>query len=184
MLLQLLGKAIFKYSKWTAEPWPEGLKQCIVIEAPHTSMMDFFLGKLYFSSKGMRIYVLIKKEMFFFPAGSLLKILGAIPVDRNRASRLVLYLSEKLKEQKDLILVITPEATRKPVTRWKMGFFYIALKTGLPVAVSYIDYEKKKMGVIEVFKPTEDMDIETEMKRIKSLYKGVMAKYPKNFTCE
>lgn len=184
MLLRIAGKLFFRLSEWKPEPWPDGLEQCVVIEAPHTSMLDFFLGKLYFSSKGMRIYVLIKKEMFFFPVGPILKALGAIPVDRKRASHLVEVLSKKLREQKDLILVITPEGTRNPVTRWKMGFFHIALRTGLPVAVSYIDYKKKRMGVMEVFKPTEDMKIDEEMKRIKSLYKGVTAKYPENFTCE
>lgn len=184
MIAKLFAKAVLKTGRWKDSDWPLGITQCIIIEAPHTSTWDFFWGKMYFTKRGVKAYFLIKKEMFFFPFVRLLKAAGGLPVDRQRASHLVDDLANTLKQRPEINLVLTPEATRKPVTKWKHGFFYIALKTGLPVIVSYIDYKKREMGILEVFRPTPDMNVDVELKRIKKLYQGITAKYPENFTCE
>ncbi|MBI5219427.1 MAG: 1-acyl-sn-glycerol-3-phosphate acyltransferase [Bacteroidia bacterium] len=182
MLLKLFAKTVFGISGWRGKPWPEGLTKCVLIEAPHTSMWDFFWGKMYFTARGLRMGVIIKKESFFWPIGGLLKTLGGIPVDRANASHIVDQMVDYLNSQEHLILTITPEGTRKKVTRWKHGFYHIAMKTNLPIAISYIDYKKKELGVFKVIKPSGNL--EQEMKEIKSLYKGIAAKHPENFTWE
>jgi len=66
--------------------------------------------------------------------------------------------------------------------RWKKGFFYIAQKAQVPIVVSYIDYNKKEVGIKKVLNDTSDM-INT-MKEINNIYKNVNAKYPDNFTLD
>ncbi|HBX51760.1 MAG: hypothetical protein A2275_00265 [Bacteroidetes bacterium RIFOXYA12_FULL_35_11] len=184
MLLKLLGRAVLKLTKWKTPVWPEGISKCICIEAPHTSMWDFFWGKAYFASIGMKTYFLIKKEAFYFPFDAALKALGGLPVDRKNTSFLVEKLTDMLKKKKEFSLVITPEGTRNATKRWKYGFFHIAQKTKLPLVVSYIDYKKKELGIFGVIHLKEDDKPEEVMAQIKKMYTGITAKYPENFTCE
>ena len=57
----------------------------IVLGAPHSSIWDFAVAWLYIRSLGGKPRVMIKQEFFFWPLGSLLRSLGAIPVDRKNA---------------------------------------------------------------------------------------------------
>ena len=184
MFLRFLGKVVFKFSNWKTPVWPDEVSKCICIEAPHTSMWDFFWGKAYFASIGMKTYFLIKKEVFVFPFGAALKALGGLPVDRKNSSFLVEKLTDMLIKKKEFSLVITPEGTRKATKRWKYGFFYIAQKTKLPIVVSYIDYRKKELGIFGVILLQEDDKVEEVMAKIKKMYTGITAKYPENFNCE
>ena len=52
---------------------PEDIKKLVLIVAPHTSNIDFIIGKIasfYFNRK---LQILIKKELFFFPLNIILK---------------------------------------------------------------------------------------------------------------
>ncbi len=53
---------------------PAGIRKCVVVVAPHTSNMDFILGRLGFNVLKLRTRFLIKKEFFFFRS-----IAAAIP---------------------------------------------------------------------------------------------------------
>jgi len=75
---------------------------------------------------------------------------------------------------------MTPEGTRQKVTYWKRGFYYIAQKANVPVILGFMDYKKKVCGIKHIFKPSGD--IEADMKKIKSYYKNVSAKYPEKFS--
>ena len=88
MIKQELCKFIFfDILGWkTTGQFPVNTKKLIVIIAPHTSMMDFILGWLYYGIHGRKAYFAIKKEFFFFPLGYLLKAMGSIPVDRKKTS--------------------------------------------------------------------------------------------------
>jgi 1-acyl-sn-glycerol-3-phosphate acyltransferase len=57
----------------------------VICVAPHTSNLDFFLGKLYYGAVGLRASFLMKREWFFFPMGYIFRWLGGIPVDRSRS---------------------------------------------------------------------------------------------------
>jgi 1-acyl-sn-glycerol-3-phosphate acyltransferase len=78
-----------------------------------------------------------------------------------------------------LSLVITPEATRKPVKRWKRGFWEIAHQAGVPIVPAYIDFGKKEVGIFESFYTTDDY--EADVRYIRSLYRKEMAKRPNQF---
>lgn len=159
--------------------FPHQYKKAIVIEAPHTSMWDFYIGWMAFYSLGIRARFLIKKEMFFFPIGFILKALGGIPVDRGKKNNMVDYVADLFDQYKDLIVIITPEGTRKRTTHWKKGFYYIAQKANLPVVVCFLDYKDKIGGIGFTLIPTGDF--QADFKIIEDFYRGKTAKHPEMF---
>ncbi len=178
----MISKFILKTFGWKEIGAFPDLKKCVVIIAPHTSLMDFVIGKLYYSSIRKKPKFIIKKEFFVFPFGYILKAIGGIAVDRKKGVSIIEQIVEKFKKSENLIVNITPEGTRKKVKRWKKGFYQIAEKANISIAVSCIDYKKKQMGVIAVFHTTGDYN--KDIKEIRNYYKGISGKYPEKFYIE
>ena len=151
----------------------------VICVAPHTSNWDFIIGMIFYQSVGGRPCVLMKKEWFFFPLDSLLKSIGAVPVDRKKRTSVSEQMVEIFHSRNHFQLAIAPEGTRSKTDQWKTGFYYIALSAGVPITLAYIDYAKKEVGVIEIFQPTGD--VEGDIEKIKNQYKDVRAKHPKKF---
>ena len=55
-------------------------------------------------------------------------------------------------------LAIAPEGTRKPVTEWKKGFYFIALKAGVPIMLIGLDYSNKEARFLGLFQATGDYE--------------------------
>ena len=160
--------------------YPYHLRKTIVIMAPHTSMWDFVIGRLGFSVLNVPVRFLIKKEMFRFPFGGLLKALGGIPVDRGKRNNMVDYVIHLFETHDDLVVVITPEGTRKYTEHWKKGFWYIAEKAKLKIVLGFLDYKKKEGGVGNlIITPTPDFN--ADFKIIQDFYKGKTARHPEKF---
>lgn len=155
-------------------------RKFVVIVAPHTSNWDYVVGQLYYLSAGIKAKILIKKELFYFPLGILLRALGGIPVDRRRKTDIVEQLISKFKESDSFILTITPEGTRKRVSEWKTGFHRIGTGANVPVVLGFFDYEKKMVGTGDYFYLSGDL--ESDMKRIKMFYRTIHPKYPEKFS--
>jgi 1-acyl-sn-glycerol-3-phosphate acyltransferase len=158
---------------------PDGIKKSIVIVAPHTSNWDFLVGYFAYKALDMDAKFLIKKEAFFFPLGSILRAMGAIPIDRSRSSNAVHQVGELFKKRDSLIVTITPEGTRKLVKNWKRGFYYIAEHAHVPVLIGVLDYGKKEIGIMHIFHITGNY--EKDMSEIEQFYLDATAKYPENF---
>jgi len=154
-------------------------KKYVLVVAPHTSNWDYVIGQLFCFASGVKPSILVKKELFWFPLGNLLRALGGIPVDRQRKTDIVDDLIKRFKEQDNFVLTISPEGTRKRVSEWKTGFHRIASGAGVPVLPGFLDYRKKIVGVGDFF--TLSGDPETDMETVKDFYKGFSPKYPDNF---
>jgi 1-acyl-sn-glycerol-3-phosphate acyltransferase len=98
---------------------PADIRKCVIIAAPHTSNIDFVIGRLAYYVLGVSVKFLIKKESFKGPKGKLLIKMGGIPVDRNRSNNLVDQIADLFTLAEQLNVVITPEGTRKLVKTWK-----------------------------------------------------------------
>jgi 1-acyl-sn-glycerol-3-phosphate acyltransferase len=122
----------------------------------------------------------MKKEWFFFPLGPIFKKLGGIPVIRQRHTSMTDSMAETAKASKTFHLCITPEGTRSPNPDWKKGFYFIALKAGIPILLYGIDYEKKHIQCTKTVIPTGDL--EADMREIKLYFKDFKGKKPENFT--
>ncbi len=179
--MAFIWKLLFKMAGWKIEGGlPADLKKCIIVAAPHTSNWDFFyaIPALYLFK--IKMNYLIKKESMVFPASIFLKRTGAIGVERKGdAKGLVDELAQKLKEAEELALVVAPEGTRKSVTKWKTGFYNIALKAELPIALSYLDYSKKIAGIGPVIYPTGDY--QRDLLEIQEFYRSVIPKNPATY---
>ena len=122
---------------------------------------------------------MMKKDWFFFPLGTIFRAMGGIPVDRGRKTSLVEQMTARFKQTDKFNLCITPEGTRKPNPDWKKGFYYIALKAGVPIQLIGIDYGRKTISYTRFFTPTGDF--EKDIVEIKSYFKDFIGKHPENF---
>ena len=139
--MRLISILILKLIGWTPVGGPpEGIKKAIFITAPHTSNLDFFIGRMYAWMHRLPIKTLIKKEAFFWPFGGLLRRTGGIPIDRSKATNSVDMAAEIFTKYDTIYMAITPEGTRKLVKNWKKGFYYIAQKADVPIVLSFLDY--------------------------------------------
>ena len=156
------------------------LQRCIFVVAPHTAVSDFLVGAAYLWSLGVNGHVFIKKEFFRWPLGGLLKRLGCIPIDRgNRHNDMVGTAVREFAKGAPLSIAITPEATRKPVRRWKRGFWEIARQAEVPMVPAYIDFSRKEVGLFDAIQPSDDF--EADVRQIRGLYCKEMAKRPNQF---
>ena len=161
---------------------PEGVKKSIVIEAPHTCMEDFIIGRCFFWMEGRDAKFLIKKEFFRFGLGWFLRKIGGIPVDRSRGNNMVVKTAAIFHQYDELNIVITPEGTRKRVEKWKRGFYYIAEMAQVPVVLGFIDYKTKRCGYGPSFLPSGDFDKDWPI--LENFYRGMQGKTPGKFNLE
>jgi len=155
------------------------MMHCVFIDVPHTSMWDFVWGRCGLWVLGVKAHFFIKKEMFFFPLGLILKALGGVSIDRGGRENMVEKTIKLLNENENYSVIITPEGTRKYTRHWKKGFYLIAMGAKVPIYLSYIDYAKKEASMGELFYPTGDY--EKDLVFIWDYYKDKGAKYPANF---
>lgn len=171
IILKLMGWKIDKHV-------PDGVKKAVIVMGPHTSNWDFVIGKMAFITFGIKARFLIKKELFLFPFGPLLKAMGGIPVDRKANNNFTEQAVDYFNNNESMYMVFTPEGTRKYSPNWKKGFYYIAQKANVPIYIGYMDYERKIGGFHSLFLPTGDADKDIlEIKEILKQYKG---KFPEN----
>lgn len=156
--------------------------KCVICVAPHTSNWDFIIAKLYYWAIGRQAGFLMKKEWFVGPLGYVFRRMGGVPVERSRKSSLTDSLAEYAKAAGRFELAVTPEGTRSLVHTWKRGFYFIALKAGLPIMLYAIDYEKKTITCTKTIVPGGD--VEADMRTIMEYYRPFKGKHPEKFAVE
>jgi 1-acyl-sn-glycerol-3-phosphate acyltransferase len=177
MFGKLISRLIFKVAGWKlASQFPSELKRCVMIAAPHTSNWDLIYARAAFYLMGVNVRFTIKKESMGLPFGPLLEAMGALPVDRSKNNSLVDIMVDILNNSEEMVILITPEGTRKYQPRWRKGFYYTALGANVPIALGYLDYGKKEAGIGPIFYPTGNT--EADIEEIKSFYRSITAKYP------
>jgi 1-acyl-sn-glycerol-3-phosphate acyltransferase len=73
-------------------------------------------------------------------------------------------------------LAIAPEGTRKKVNELKTGFYYIALKSNVPIVPVAFDYGNKVVRIEEPFLPSGN--IETDLPVLLNHFEGIIGKIP------
>lgn len=178
--MKWLAKFIIRLAGWSVKGSVPAGKKGIVISVPHTSTWDFIWGKLIFVSEGIPVYILMKKEYFFFPLGNILRAMRVIPVDRgNKENGLVEQLTEEFARRDSMYLCLTPEGSRQKRKKWKKGFLLIALKADVPLYLGRIDYKEKYCTFGPRFEPTGDM--EADLAYVQSTYWDANPRHPENF---
>ena len=148
------------------------VKKCVMIVAPHTHWLDFFVAIPVRRILNLKINFIGKKELFFFPLNYILKYLGGSPVNRNSKSKTVDLIAEKFSKKDLYRLALSPEGTRNKVNEWKTGFYYIAKKANVPIVSVSMDAKKKEVVFSKPFYPTND--IKKDFEFLKKFYDGVV----------
>lgn len=174
---KIIASIILKLTGWnTSFDNLNNIKKCVVIAAPHTSNWDFPYAILTFWKYEVNIGFFIKDSYTKSFLGGILRSMGAIGVDRSKGGNLVDYASELLKSRDNLVLIVPAEGTRSYVEKWKTGFYHIAKKVNIPIALGYLDFKTKDIGIGMLLTPTDDMDADFD--KIQDFYKNITAKHP------
>ena len=154
------------------------INKCVIIVAPHTHWLDFFVALPVRRILNLEINFLGKKELFFFPLNYLLKYLGGSAIYRNSKSKTVDLIADKFNDKKNYRLALSPEGTRKKVDKWKTGFYYIAKKANVPIVSVSIDSKKKEVIFSKPFYPSDNID--KDFAHLRKFYRGVVGIITKN----
>jgi len=178
-LKKYLSKSFLKTLGWKFVGEVPKTKKYVVIIAPHTSIFDIIYVKIYHWAFGMKPKFMVKKEFFFFPIGSIIKIWGGIPINRKFAGGVVKQMADNFQKSDEFIIGIAPEGTRSSNSNWKSGFYRIAEAADVPIFLTVIDFKKKEIGFLGEHKKTGD--IEKDINDIKERYRGVEGYHKEKF---
>ena len=161
---------------------PKEIKKAVVIAAPHTSNWDFVYALAIFRLLKINVRYLAKNELNFFPLNILLRNTGAIFVERSKKLNLTDQVVEKFNTEEELFITFPAEGTRKRVEKWKSGFYYAAVKAGVPILPGYLDFKKRTGGFGPVLYPTGNPEI--DLLRLREFYSDKSGKNPELFNLE
>lgn len=147
--------------------WPDH-KKMVIIAAPHSSAWDVIIGLLAIQGMGLKAVFMGKQEAFFWPVGPLLRHFGGMPVNRAEPGGIIEQAARLIRDSERLWFVLAPEGTRKPVEKWKTGFWKIAKQAGVPVCCAYFHFPDKIVGIGPVFELSDDMD--ADIAKIRAWY--------------
>lgn len=167
---------LLKSLGWTLHNDYPGVNKYVLVAAPHTSNWDFPLGLVGSWALELDASWIGKHTLFKKPQGWLFRALGGIPIDRRQSSDLIQQMTDLFNRSEKLILALAPEGTRGQTDHWKSGFYYIARAARVPIAMAYLDYGKKQLGIGGGFSPTDD--IQETFQRIRDFYKDRKGKFP------
>lgn len=184
MSLHLCRRLFFGLLGWKEHVTVPHHDKCIICVAPHTSNFDFLIAEVYYHAIGRRAGFLMKKEWFFWPLGPIFRRMGGIAVERSRHTSLTDQLAAAASKAERFELAVTPEGTRSLVTQWKRGFYFIALKAGLPIMLYAINYRTKTIECTRTLTPSGDVD--ADMRLIMDHYRQYegVARHPEKFAVE
>lgn len=175
-MIRHISKKILSLFGWKLQAELPTEKKYLIIGAPHTSNWDFPLAIIALAAMGLKFSWVGKHTLFRFPFGYFFKALGGIPVDRHVRQSFIHKIIALFSSSDTLILAIAPEGTRAKTAYWKTGFYSIAVEAGVPVALGFLDYSTKTIGVGATFFPSRR--IEEDFRILQKFYSEKTGKYP------
>ncbi|HAL24008.1 MAG TPA: acyltransferase, partial [Stenotrophomonas sp.] len=149
--LRWLARCTLRLGGWKVTGTLPDIPRLVFIIAPHSSNWDGLWGMAAKIALGMKVKVLGKASLFWWPLGPLLHRLGVIPLDRSAPQGTVGQAVDLLRNNEKMWFAITPEGTRKAVKDWKAGFLKIARMADVPVLAAYFHYPEKTIGIGPLF---------------------------------
>jgi 1-acyl-sn-glycerol-3-phosphate acyltransferase len=158
-----------------AQPVP---LRCVVVFYPHTSNWDFPLGLTAKWLVGVPFRFIAKDSLFATPLGPWLRRWGGIPVNRSGGTGVIARFAAEFAKHDDFRLAVAPEGTRSLTGRWKSGFYHLARAAKVPLALAFIDYRRREIGVGGYIELTGN--VAADMSRIAAVYADKTARWPQN----
>ncbi|WP_326522563.1 lysophospholipid acyltransferase family protein [Deinococcus rhizophilus] len=174
-----LATLALRLTGWTPVLAPPPGPKFVGAVAPHTSNADFWPGIGWRWATGVPVHWVAKHSLFRPPLGWLMRAWGGLPVDRRRAGgNFVDGVVDIIHRESEIMVAVAAEGTRARAEGWKTGFYYMALKAGVPIGVTVFDWGRKQVGVVGYVTPTGDID--ADFRQIAALMQGVRAHTPAN----
>ena len=166
----------YQRSGWTAHGTLPPDRKLVILGASHTSNWDFlvFLGTVH--AVGRRVRFIGKHSLFRGPVGRFMRALGGVPVDRSARQDLVSQIVEQIRAHDDFLLIVAAEGTRARTTKWKTGFYQIALRAQVPIVCAGPDYPTKRGIFGPVIHPTGDY--ERDMAPAFAFFRSLKPRHP------
>jgi len=152
--------------------------RCVTIFYPHTSNWDFPIGLLAKWTTGIFFRFVGKDTRFKGPFGAMLERWGGIPVNRRERTGFIAQMKDEFERHADFRLVIAPEGTRRRTAFWKSGFYHLARAANVPLALAFIDYRRREVGVGDCIDLTGN--VAADMARIAEFYADKRGRRPEN----
>jgi 1-acyl-sn-glycerol-3-phosphate acyltransferase len=165
------ARLFFRLSGWRITGTVPNVAKAVAIVAPHTSNWDFLVGVAAMFGLGIRVTFLGKHTLFRWPLGPLMRWLGGVPVDRRVTTGVVDQIVDRFAGADQMILGLAPEGTRSCTARWRTGFYFIALRAGVPIFPVSLDYEDRRVRLGRLFRASGDLD--PDLRRLQRFFDGV-----------
>lgn len=174
-----LARLALRAIGWRIEGQFPDIPKFMIIVAPHTSNWDFVVGILVKAALGVRASFLGKDTLFRGPLGLLMRWLGGIPVYRHAPRNVVEQTVAFVQAHDRIVLVLSPEGTRKKLPAWRSGFHYVARGAGLPILPAALDYSTRTARLFPLYEARATVD--EDLAALTPLFNARMAYRPEQY---
>jgi len=174
-----LGRLAMRAAGWRFDGAFPNVPKAVVIVAPHTSNWDFPVGVAAKFALGIRATFLGKDTLFRWPFGIVMRWLGGIPVFRHAPRNVVEQTIDHIARHDRVLLVLSPEGTRRKLPAWRTGFHYVARGAGVPIVPAALDYSTRTVRFFPVHEPAET--VEADLAALGSHFNATMAYHPEQY---
>jgi 1-acyl-sn-glycerol-3-phosphate acyltransferase len=165
VLSRFVGVTALRLLRWRVEGDIADHPRYVAIVAPHTSNWDFVVGLAARYALRLDASWLGKHTLFRPPFGWIMRRWGGIAVDRTASHDVVSQTVAEFSARPRVFLVITPEGTRKQVSRWRTGFWHIAKGAGVPILPIVFNWGERVIRIGAPFVPGDDVGKDVEQLR-------------------
>jgi 1-acyl-sn-glycerol-3-phosphate acyltransferase len=168
--------ALLRFAGWHLEYRPPPGPKALVLFYPHTSNWDFILAMLAKWALDLPLHWAGKDSLFRGVFGAFFRSLGGVPVNRRERTGFVGQMAEEFRRRDSFYLGMAPEGTRSLTEGWKSGFYNLALAADVPLALAYLDFGTRRIGVTDYLALTGDEA--HDIAAIAAAYAGMKGKRP------
>ncbi|MCI5058729.1 MAG: 1-acyl-sn-glycerol-3-phosphate acyltransferase [Flavobacteriales bacterium] len=159
MILREIARCVFKLKGWKVDGQlpPHPMKFLLLI-GPHTCDMDVVLSLGAAVDEKVPLKLLVTHDAFNGIQGPILKMLGAIPVNKNAKGGMVGQVAKMFEEHEAFVMALAPEGSKFKTQRLRTGFWHIARQANVPLQLVAWDYDRKAFMIGPLIEATDDME--------------------------
>lgn len=175
---KIIGFLILKLCGWK-DDYPKDFdsKKSIFISAPHTSIRDYMFSIVSFWKQGFDVYLVHENQKISILTCFFKKIFGRKACFLEEEG--IAFSVDLLNNTDKLILAFSTESTTVKSNTWRTEFYEVAQKTKTPIAIGYLDYSDKIMGVSQLFTITGNK--KRDLEKISKFYNNFTPRHPNKY---
>lgn len=175
-MLRKFARFLLRLGRWDAIFDEFDVPRAVIVAAPHTSNWDAFWGLTYKVAFDIDVKFFAKRSLFWFPLGNILRALGGIGLNRDKAGAAVQQAIDMFEKKESFYFGLAPEGTRGRTSGWKTGFYRIATGANVPVYLGFLDFGRRRIGIGPKIELTGDQD--ADLAAIRGFYSDVRGRWP------